>query len=315
MVHCCGRSRFVAIYLGIDGGGTKTTCAVGDDHSLLASATTGPSNIIRVGEDEARDSLLAAIRQSCAAAGTTPESVARVCIGMSGGARPQISEIIRRIVAELVPGEIEIVGDMVTALRAAFPSSVGVLVVAGTGSIGYGRNQRGETARAGGWGFAISDEGSGHWIGRSAVIAALRAYDEGESSSLFNVISKAWGVANLDELVKVANSTPPPDFSSLFVPVLATADAGDGLARSVLTQAGSELARVAKIVIARIFPEETTIPVAMSGSIFRSSALVRQVFYNSLRSEYPQAAVGSTVIEPVKGALELARAGAATAGQ
>jgi glucosamine kinase len=305
----------VAIFLGIDGGGTKTTCAVGDDHSLLASATTGASNIIRVGEDEARISLQAAIRQSCAAAGINPEAVARVCIGMSGGARPQTSEIVRRIVSELVPCEIEIVGDMVTALRAAFASSVGVLVVAGTGSIGYGRNQKGETARAGGWGFAISDEGSGHWIGRSAVTAALRAYDEGESSSLFHVISKAWGTATLDDLVKSANSTPPPDFSKLFSPVLTAADAGDGLARSVLTQAGSELARVAKIVIARIFPEEPSIPVAMSGSVFRNSALVRQVFYNSLRSEYPQAAVASTVIEPVKGALELARAGAVAANQ
>lgn len=302
----------MAIYLGIDGGGSKTTCAVGDGNSLLATATTGPSNIIRVGEDEARTSLESAIRQSCAAAGVTPDSVTRVCIGMSGGARPQTSEVVRRIVSELVACEIDIVGDMVTALRAAFANSVGVLAIAGTGSIGYGRNQKGETARAGGWGFAISDEGSGHWIGRAAVMAALRAHDEGESSSLFNVISKAWGVAILDEFVKVANSTPPPDFSSLFAPVLAAADAGDGLARSVLTQAGSELSRVAKIVIARIFPDQSTIPVAMSGSVFRNSALVRQVFYNSLRSEYPQAAVGSTVIEPVKGALELARAGVAS---
>ncbi|PYX90428.1 MAG: hypothetical protein DMG68_01860 [Acidobacteria bacterium] len=315
MVQRCGRSRFVAIFLGIDGGGTKTTCAVGDEHTLLASATTGPSNIIRVGEDEARTSLQAAIRQSCAAAGVHLEAIARICIGMSGGARPQTSEVVRRTVSELVSCEIEIVGDMVIALRAAFANSVGVMVVAGTGSIAYGRNQSGTTARAGGWGFAVSDEGSGHWIGRSAVTTALRAYDEGESSGLFSVISKAWGVATLDDLVKAANSTPAPDFSNLFAPVLAAADAGDGLARSVLTQAGSELARVAKIVIARIFPEEASIPVAMSGSVFRNSPLVRQVFYNSLRSEYPQAAIASTVIEPVKGALELARAGQVTTKQ
>lgn len=305
----------MAIYLGIDGGGTKTTCAVGNDHSLLAIATTGPSNIIRVGEEEARTSLQAAMRQSCAAAGVALDAVTRVCVGMSGGARPQISEMVRRIVSELAGCEIDIVGDMVTALRAAFANSEGVLVIAGTGSIGYGRNHNGETARAGGWGFAISDEGSGHWIGRSAVNAALRAYDEGESSSLFNVISKAWKTSTLDDLVKVANATPPPDFSKLFAPVLAAADSGDGLARSVLTQAGSELARLAKIVIVRIFPEEPHIPVAMSGSVFRNSALVRQVFYNSLRSEYPQAVVAPGVVEPVKGALELARTGAVAANR
>ena len=59
------------------------------------------------------------------------------------------------------------------ALEAAFGSGPGVIVIAGTGSIAYGRNREGQTARAGGWGFAISDEGSGHWIGRTAVAAAI----------------------------------------------------------------------------------------------------------------------------------------------
>ena len=64
------------------------------------------------------------------------------------------------------------------ALEAAFGSGPGVIVIAGTGSIAYGRNREGQTARAGGWGFAISDEGSGHWIGRTAVAAAIGAWDE-----------------------------------------------------------------------------------------------------------------------------------------
>jgi N-acetylglucosamine kinase-like BadF-type ATPase len=113
----------------------------------------------------------------------------------------------------------------------------------------------------------------------------------------------------LDDLIRVANATPPPDFSSLLPPVLSAADAGDALARTVLTQAGAELAGVAKIVIGRLFPREPNVPVAMSGGVFRNSALVRQVFYNSLRSEYPNAKVSSAVIEPVKGALDLARQG------
>jgi hypothetical protein len=75
----------------------------------------------------------------------------------------------------------------------------------------------------------------------------------------------------------------------------------------VLTQAGAELAGLAKIVIGRLFEESPNVPVAMSGGVFGNSALVRNVFYNSLRSEYPQATVGGTVIEPVVGALELAR--------
>jgi glucosamine kinase len=299
----------VALFLGIDGGGSKTTCAVGDETSLLASATAEGSNIIRVGEARARSALHEAIRQAARAAGIDVGKIQRACVGMAGGARPQISEVVGRIISEILPAETQIVGDTVIALQAAFAGGAGVVVIAGTGSIAYGRNEQGQTARAGGWGFAICDEGSGHWIGRSAVTATVHAHDEGESSALFQVISKAWGLANLDELVKMANATPPPDFSSLFPHVLSAAEAGDALARTVLTQAGTELAGIAKIVIGRLFPDQRRVPVAMSGGVFRNSALVRQVFYNSLRSEYPDAVVGSTVIEPVTGALELARRG------
>src|SRR6266571_1138116 len=85
---------------------------------------------------------------------------------------------------------------------------------------------------------------------------------------------------------------------------------GDSLARSILTQAGTELARLAKIVIRRLFPDGDQVPVAMSGGVFSNCALVRQVFYNSLRSEYPNCPVNPAMIEAVRGALELARKGA-----
>ena len=300
----------MALFLGIDGGGTKTTCAVGDDSSLLASATAGASNIIRVGEAQARSALHEVIRQAVRAAAVEARQIRRACVGAAGGARPQIAEKVLHIVAELIPGEIQVVGDTVIALQAAFKDGPGVVVNAGTGSFAYGRNSLGQTARAGGWGFAICDEGSGHWIGRSAVTATVHAHDEGGSSILLQVINKAWRLENLDDLVRVANATPPPDFSSLLPHVLSAADAGDALARTVLTQAGAELAGIAKIVIGRLFSREPNVPVAMSGGVFRNSALVRQVFYNSLRSEYPNAKVGSMVIEPVNGALDLARQGA-----
>jgi N-acetylglucosamine kinase-like BadF-type ATPase len=228
---------------------------------------------------------------------------------MAGAARPEINEIVRRLVAEVVAGEVAVVGDMVIALEAAFGGGPGVVVVAGTGSIAYGRDSAGQTTRAGGWGFAISDEGSGHWIGRSAIAAALRAFDEtpSENTPLFAAMMKFWRVETREQFVLAANSSPPPDFAALLPIVLSAAEAGDPLARTVLTQAGAELAALAKIVIQRLFPHAGSVPVAMSGGVFRNSALVRQVFYNSLRSEYLQAAINPTVVDPVRGALELAR--------
>jgi len=295
--------------LGIDAGGSKTTCVVGDETSVLATATTEGSNVIRWGEAEARRQLDEAISQACASADVKLADVRRICIGMAGAARPAISSIVKNMVAEIYPGEIEVVGDMVIAMQAAFEKKPGVVVIAGTGSIAYGRNKDGQTARAGGWGYAISDEGSGNWIGRNAVSGVMRAQDEDEASptGLALSILHAWHLQTLDELVRAANASPSPDFSNLFPHVLAAADGGDPIARTVLTQAGAELAGLAKIVTARLFEESPNVPVAMSGGVFRNSALVRNVFYNSLRSEYPQATVGATVVEPVKGALELAR--------
>lgn len=304
----------MGIYLGMDGGGSKTSCAVGDENSLLGTGTAGGSNLVRLGETQAREALHSAIRQACAVANLNPAQVLRTCVGAAGAARPEISELIRRIVAEVIPGKIEVVGDMVIALEAAFGGGPGVVTVAGAGSIAYGRDEKGHTARAGGWGFAVSDEGSGYWIGRSAVATTLRAHDDGEPTRLLDQIMKAWHVSTVEEMVLTANATPPPDFAALLPSVLAGADAGDALARGVLTQAGTELAGLAKIVAGRLFADAATIPAAMSGGVFRSSALVRQVFYNSLRSEYPNATVNATVIEPVRGALELARKGARPQG-
>ena len=299
----------MAIYLGIDGGGTKTTCAIGDDSSLLGTGTAGGSNVIRVGEAQAREAIHAAIRQACTVANVPPSQVQRVCIGVAGAAREDISEQIRRMVSEVMGGSIEVVGDMVIALQAAFGRGPGVITVGGTGSIAYGRDEKGHTARAGGWGYAVSDEGSGHWIGRSAVAASLRARDEGQDTQLLDQILRAWHLQHVDGLVVTANHIPPPDFAGLLPVVLSASDAGDALARTILTQAGAELALLAKIVVNRLFSEESAVPVAMSGGVFRNSALVRQVFYNSLRAEYPNAAVNASVIEPVRGALELARKG------
>src|SRR5262249_15727224 len=148
-------------YLGIDGGGTSTRCVVGDEHRVLGSATTSSAKIARVGEERAREALQAAIREACLAAGISPQKMSQSCIGMGGTSRSEVGESARRWAAEVIAGKIEVVGDMVVALEAAFGGAAGVVVIAGTGSICFGRNERGESARTGGGGPIVSDEGSG----------------------------------------------------------------------------------------------------------------------------------------------------------
>ncbi|MGH9492313.1 MAG: N-acetylglucosamine kinase [Terriglobales bacterium] len=296
----------MALFLGIDGGGTKTDCALGDGVGILGRGREAGSKLTRVGEAQARAALHGAIRQAAAEAKVELAQVRRTCVGMAGASRPEVNESIRALVAELVPGEVEVVGDMHVALEAAFPGAPGVVVIAGTGSIAYGRNERGETARAGGWGSAISDEGSGEWIGRAAVAAALRAFDSGQSTALNECVLSAWRLATRDDVARMANASPPPDYAALLPQILATAEAGDGVARDVLLQAGTELAQLAKIVVRRLWPGGQAAHVALAGGVFRHSELVRRVFANSLRAERPQTEIVEHV-EPVLGALTLAR--------
>jgi glucosamine kinase len=312
----------VSYYLGIDGGGTKTTCAVGDETRILATVTSGPSNVIRVGEAQARESLHQAVRQACTTAGIMPAQVACTCVGGSGAARPEIAVIVRRALAEVLTTPIDVIGDMEIALEAAFGEGPGVIVIAGTGSIAFGRNHEGATARAGGWGFAIGDEGSAHWIGRTAVNAVLRAADEAgkvlpntlaPSSSLATALCQTWGVTSLIDLARTASSIPPPDFAALFPAVIASAD---NLARPVLTSAGKELARIAAIVIHRLFQADShAVPVAMIGGVFRHALTICEVFYNELRRFDRRVEINPVVVEPVEGALRLARRAGASIGE
>ncbi len=308
----------MSYYLGIDGGGTKTTCVVGDDSAILASATAGPSNIVRVGQAQARESLQQSVQQACTAAGISHEKIARTCVGGSGAARPELAELVRSFLAEIISTPIDVAGDMQIALEAAFDTGPGVIVIAGTGSIAYGRDRQGKTARAGGWGFAIGDEGSAHWIGRAAVSAVLRASDiapadQVNQNGLAGSLCKAWGVTTLSDLARAANSIPPPDFAKLFPVIVASKD---DLASQVLSNAGRELAHIALDVIRRLFPAEelAPIPVAVTGGVFRHSGQTRESFYNELRQFETRIEMNPSIVEPVEGALRMARRATANVG-
>jgi N-acetylglucosamine kinase-like BadF-type ATPase len=300
-------------YLGIDGGGTKTRCLLGDETRPLATATTGGSNIIRLGDAQAREALHTAIHQACSAARISPDQIRAISIGVAGASIPEVAAKIRGILSELTPqispAGIEVVGDNVIALEAAFGAGPGVIAIAGTGSIVYGRDAAGRIARAGGWGFAISDEGSGHWIGRRAISAILQARDQGLETVLAAMVLQAWKLTAIDDLVQQANSTPPPDFPRLFPIVVHAAAEGDAIAHELLADAGAKLANLATAVVRRLAPHTSVdmLPIAMTGSVFRQSPDVRQVFYNTLQTTFPGIDVRQELADPVEGALARAK--------
>lgn len=294
-------------FLGIDGGGTKTRCVVGDDTAVLGSGTGSGCSILRVGEACARDSLAAAIHEACVQAGVSPQQIARTCAGVTGAADDGIASLIQRLLIEIIGGAIEVIGDMEIALESAFGGGPGIVLIAGTGSIAFGRNDRGESLRAGGWGRMISDEGSGHWIVIEALRASLRAYDAGYNPRLLRKLMEALGARSVHDLAVRVNANAAQDFASHFPVVLAAAEAGDPIATDLLDRAGRELAVPVSAIATQLFPGFGQVRVATHGGVFATSGRVKIAFTAELKALSPRAGVVDIAIDPALGALNRAR--------
>lgn len=294
------------LYLGIDAGGTKTDCAISNGAELLGQATGPTCKIARVGEEQASRNLHDVIMQACEAARVKAFDIQQVCLGISGASVPGVDAWARRVIQEIIPGKIIVMGDQLIAHRAAFGLMPGVLVNAGTGSFAYGCNENGKIARAGGWGPLISDEASAFWIGREAVASALRLLDRGAANELLSAIAAAWSVSRVEEVLKIANSGSIPKFAELADTVAAAAEKGETAAHQIMQRAGEELAVLAGLVISRLWPEGSNVRIAMVGGVFQGSNVMRRAFQHALQAAYPKALVSLTSVRPVMGALAIA---------
>jgi glucosamine kinase len=300
----------MALFLGIDGGGSKTDCIVGDETSVLGWGGSSSCKIARVGEEAAGAALREGIQRACAAAGVEIALLSHACIGVAGASQGESMAAIRRLLSGIISCEIEILGDMEIAHQAAFEGGPGIIVISGTGSIAYGRNENGETARAGGLGAATGDPGSGQWVGRTAVELLFIASEYGRRPALLHDVLKTWNLGGVPELAQALAASPPRDFAALF-PLLSAS--GDPIARRTLVRAGSELAAIAADVIGRLWPQPAPVEVAMYGGVLENSADVRDAFAAELCKRYPEARPAMGKRRPAEGALLVARKAAAKA--
>ncbi len=312
------------MFLGIDIGGSKTECAVGDASRIVATAQEASAKLGRVSDAEARRALQSVVAHACRGAEFAPSDIRRACVGTSGASRSEVRELIRSALRQLLPGEILVVGDMEVAHHAAFAGGPGVVVISGTGSVAYGEREQGQSARAGGWGPPISDEGSGDWIGRTAVSDVLVAHDAAARSGLLQRLCDAWHVSSPADLARLANASPPPDFAALCPEVVACGEAGDTLARDILVRGAHELSQLTMIVVRRLWPASELshpspkagervghpIKIAMSGGVFAHSATMREVFTHILSTLRHDATVAQATRSAAEGALMMARTAA-----
>jgi len=294
-----------SIFLGVDGGQSSTTALIGDETGrVVGSGSGGPCN--HVGAAEGRQKFVSAIEEclgkACRAAALDPAQVrfASACLGFSGGPedkQPILAEILRT-------ERLLVTTDALVALVGATAGQPGIITIAGTGSIAFGRNAQGKTARAGGWGYVFDDEGGAFDLTRQALRAALREEEGwGPPTVLHNLLLEACGAKSANELLHRFYTTEFPreriaSFSKL---VDQAARQGDGVAQGILRKAAHELAALAGAVRRQLFQRGEAARVAYIGGVFRSS-LLRQDFRALVEME-PGNACGPPAHGPAAGAL------------
>jgi glucosamine kinase len=302
------------VFLGVDAGATKTEFVLGDAERELARVRTGTIKRMKADAATAEANLLSGLRQLAAATGMSPKSIARCCIGTAGETVPLVTDWLREAFAKHVGGELLIVGDVEIALDSAFFGQRGVLVLAGTGSNVAGRAANGKIVRAGGWGPALADQGSGHFIGLEGLRRGFLAIDQQRTTRVLEDAQQHWKIGSLAELIEFANANPAPEYSRLAPLIVSAAVEGDEVACEVLEQGGRDLAMLAGLVIERMGALENaatmtfSVPsVAVAGSILEKVELVRHALTNTLRERYPDIVVLDQAADPPAGALWAAR--------
>ncbi|MBW3622290.1 MAG: hypothetical protein KY468_02645 [Armatimonadetes bacterium] len=294
---------------GMDSGGTHTTCALATlTGEVIAVGHAGPGNLCTHAATAAsalRDALQDAMRQ----AGAERENVRALCVGSAGyfacavpGGPDAVLEGLLRPDAP-----VEIVSDIEIAFTGAAVGEDAVVLIAGTGSVAYGGTRDGGRARAGGWGYLLSDEGSAFWIGLQGVRAALRAFDgRGPETELMGRLMRALGLHDPMELEGAVYGMESVNtgVAALASVVINAAREGDGVASSILEEGGRLLARAVLAVLTRLDRRNARIPVATVGGVLQDpDSPVRRALVRSLSEAAPGATVTWPALPPVGGAL------------
>jgi len=296
--------------IGIDAGGTKTVCQLADrDGRILAEARGPGANLQHAGAAQVERVLQHVIGEVSTGVGQAP---AVVCLGMAGVDRAADQAVVRAILSRVAPrSQVVVVNDALIALEAGLPGAPGVVVIAGTGSIAYGRNRDGRAARAGGWGPLLGDEGSGYWMGRQALRAVVRAADgRGPYTQLTARVLTHFGVARSQDLVRaIYHGTVEPATVAAIAPhVEAAAAQSDEIALSLIDTGARELGLAALSVCHALRLSHG--PVILAGGMFNAAPRLRQRVAAHLTGRWPSMVVRPLHGEPTAGAVSLALAAA-----
>lgn len=290
------------LVVAVDAGGTKTFAASLD---LATGATStghaGPANPDAIGLDQAVGAIAEGVREASDERG----DVRRVVVAGAG----TDALTIGAAVGTALPGAL-FVNDVVAAWATVAAGDPAIAVISGTGSNSLGVDARHRARRAGGWGHVFGDEGSGHWLGRELVGAAVRAFDgRGPATALGALLCRELGAGDVGEAVirLYAEGAGKTQVAALAPLAAEAAAAGDEVAAALLGRAGEDLAaHVVAIADGLELPGDAALRVGLTGSTWKAGGPLVERFASVVGARLPDAPVVRIETPPAVGALALA---------
>ena len=297
-----------AIVIGIDGGGSRTRALVADENGNEIVTVEGEGSAVRPGQAERSAEVIAAlVRDALAASDMSHVTPKVICVGVAGvGREAEQQALWQALASRELAEEVVVHADATVALDDAFGDGAGVLVIAGTGSVAFGRGPTGQFARCGGWGPVFGDEGGGAWIGRRALSIVTAAADGREpETSLTGAILTAAELNDVTDLVAWAAASTPASLATLAPVVMSVADAGDLRANALLTLAVEELVIHARTLARQLFVDErAAFPLALAGGLLSRGTPIRKRLEHRLKSAVAGAQLRSEEVVPARGAVK-----------
>ena len=299
------------LYLGVDGGGTKTHIVLIDDaKNVVCEGFSGASNPLRVGVETAVSNIIKALDATCDKAQLSRGDVVSTTLGLAGVRRADLRQRVHERFRNLLGiKKIEVVTDAEIALYGTTLGKAGVVVIAGTGSICYGKNENGKIATAGGWGPIAGDEGGGATIARRALQAIAKATDgRGKATKLSEAGIEYFRTSTPENLL-IAIYAPQIDNARIagFARYVAeVAQEGDQIAVEILKEAGFELGLSAYAVIKKLNLEKRKVPIGCVGSIFKAGRLLTDSLLKTVRQIAPKAYLAAPKLSPAEAAAQMA---------
>ena len=301
------------LILGIDGGGTKTTAflaKVNAPDAIIGQGTAGPSNQRAVGPRIAMNNLDLAVQAAFENAGLDRQTVEAACLGLAGADRPSDRGVVEVWSQEARLAEkVQVVNDAMPLLCAGSSDGTGIALIAGTGSLAWGRNAQGQTARSGGWGYLFGDEGSAFAIGRAILQAVTWSSDgRGPSTCLSEEVLQHLQIQSASELVTAVYSheIPRSVISELAPLAFDAANRLDVVACDILNNAATDLASMV-VAVARRLSLADQPSLSLTGAILQKQPRFREMVVDGILSRGVRLHATTVIHEAARGAVKMAQ--------